>query len=144
MRLLALVDEITAHAKDLRRRAEDLEAALDAIAATLPELPRGTTPPPSGEPGLDELLAAASSGPAPRAGRRARRAQRPSGAPDAGLPAPVTESARLVAVEMAVGGHTRDEVSQRLQRAYGIADSRSILDDVFGPGTDGSTRMPWS
>lgn len=43
------------------------------------------------------------------------------------------DAARLVAIEMAVAGDTREVVGRRLRNEFGIADPRTILDDVFGP-----------
>jgi hypothetical protein len=48
-----------------------------------------------------------------------------------------------VAIEMAVAGSTRDQVAHRLRHEYGIADPGAILDDVFGRGSGGASRMPW-
>jgi vacuolar-type H+-ATPase subunit H len=42
------------------------------------------------------------------------------------------DGARLVALQMAVAGSTREEVHAELQRAFRLADPSSILDDVFG------------
>ena len=52
--------------------------------------------------------------------------------------------ARLVAIEMAVAGATRGEVALRLSRDFFGEDAAPILDDVFGAGSGGSTRMPWA
>ena len=43
------------------------------------------------------------------------------------------DAARLVAIEMAVAGDTREGVGRRLREEFGIRDPRSILDDAFGP-----------
>lgn len=43
------------------------------------------------------------------------------------------DAARLVAIEMAVAGDTREGVGRRLRDEFGIRDPRSILDDAFGP-----------
>jgi hypothetical protein len=73
----------------------------------------------------------------------------PAPAPDAPRPEPVQsapesprrgddksdarfDGARLVALQMAVAGSTREEVHSELQRAFRLADPSSILDDVFG------------
>ena len=45
------------------------------------------------------------------------------------------DAARLVAIEMAVAGDTREGVGRRLREEFGISDPRSILDDAFGPET---------
>jgi hypothetical protein len=42
------------------------------------------------------------------------------------------DGARLVALQMAVAGSTRDEVHEELQRAFRLQDPSPILDDVFG------------
>jgi hypothetical protein len=42
------------------------------------------------------------------------------------------DGARLVALQMAVAGSTREEVHAELQRAFRLADPTPILDDVFG------------
>jgi hypothetical protein len=51
--------------------------------------------------------------------------------------------ARLVALQMAVAGGNRGEVEAHLRRAFELADPQSILDDVFGVGTDASKRVVW-
>jgi hypothetical protein len=43
------------------------------------------------------------------------------------------DSARLVAIEMAVSGATREEVGRQIRAAYDLADVEALLDDVFGP-----------
>ena len=101
---------------------------------------------------------AAHAGRARQAGRPAARARprlrrRPGGSPPpvphARRPEPVPsapepprrvddksdarfDGARLVALQMAVAGSTREEVHSELQRAFRLADPSSILDDVFG------------
>ena len=42
------------------------------------------------------------------------------------------DGARLVALQMAVAGSTREEVHSELQRSFRLADPSPILDDVFG------------
>lgn len=62
---------------------------------------------------------------------RALLAEDPESLPlsDAGV---TLDSARLVAIEMAVAGHSRDEVERHLRSAYGGPDVELVLDDVFG------------
>jgi hypothetical protein len=43
------------------------------------------------------------------------------------------DSARLVAIEMAVAGRSREEVGHHIRAAYDLADVEALLDDVFGP-----------
>ncbi|HVE68875.1 MAG TPA: hypothetical protein VNB64_09875 [Solirubrobacteraceae bacterium] len=68
--------------------------------------------------GLEELLAAVerlrgelSNGTAPRA---------------------MLDEARLVALEMAVAGRSREEVERHLRSAYGGSGTADVLADVFG------------
>ena len=44
------------------------------------------------------------------------------------------DSARLVAIEMAVAGGSREEVGRHIRAAYELADVEALLDDVFGAG----------
>ncbi len=44
------------------------------------------------------------------------------------------DSARLVAIEMAVSGGSREEVGRHIRAAYDLADVEALLDDVFGAG----------
>ena len=52
-------------------------------------------------------------------------------------------SARLVALQMAVAGGNRGEVEVHLRRTFDLPDVSSILDDVFGQGTDSDKRVAW-
>ncbi len=63
-----------------------------------------------------------------------RRTSAASGGPSALATAPDLEAARLVAVEMAVAGSSRDEVERHLRDAFGIRETHGLLDDVFGAG----------
>jgi hypothetical protein len=44
------------------------------------------------------------------------------------------DDARLVALQMAVAGRTRDEVAEHLKVAFEVADPDPILDHVFAEG----------
>jgi len=54
-------------------------------------------------------------------------------------PAPVVpletslDSARLVAIEMAVAGRSREDVGRHVRAAHDLSDVEALLDDVFGP-----------
>lgn len=50
------------------------------------------------------------------------------------------EEARLMALQMAMAGRSRAEVEVGLH----VDDPQAILDDVFGKGTPGDQRIPWS
>ena len=54
------------------------------------------------------------------------------------------EEARLLALQMAMGGRTRGEVEADLRHGLRLADPDAILDDVFGKGTAADQRIPWS
>jgi hypothetical protein len=51
--------------------------------------------------------------------------------------------ARLVALQMAVAGGARGEVEVHLRRTFDLTDPSSILDDVFGRGTEPGKRVAW-
>jgi hypothetical protein len=52
-------------------------------------------------------------------------------------------AARLVALQMAVAGANRGDVEAHLQRNFSLDDPATVLDDVFGRGTDSDKRVTW-
>jgi hypothetical protein len=52
-------------------------------------------------------------------------------------------AARLVALQMAVAGANRGDVEAHLSRNFSLGDSATVLDDVFGRGTDSDKRVTW-
>jgi hypothetical protein len=52
-------------------------------------------------------------------------------------------AARLVAIEMAVGGSSRAEVAAHLLAQFGIAEPAPLLDDVFGSESQATSRLAW-
>jgi F0F1-type ATP synthase membrane subunit b/b' len=54
------------------------------------------------------------------------------------------EEARLMALQMAMAGRARSEVEEDLRHGYRIDDPGAVLDDIFGRGTPGTQRIPWS
>jgi hypothetical protein len=64
-------------------------------------------------------------------------------APPAAPPAETSNAARLVAIEMAVGGASRAEVERHLLSAFGVADAAPLLDDVFGAESQASSTLAW-
>ena len=46
---------------------------------------------------------------------------------------PALDSARLVAIEMAVAGRSREEVGAHVRHSFELVDVDALLDDVFGP-----------
>ena len=69
---------------------------------------------------LGETLGIAPPEPAPTAQR-----------PDAEQEAEEADPVRLVALDMMLAGHSRDEVRQYLQATFGEDDREAVLDDVF-------------
>jgi hypothetical protein len=56
---------------------------------------------------------------------------------------PVPSAARLVAIEMAVGGSSRAEVEEHLRERLGVTDPEPLLDDVFGAASHAGSRLAW-
>jgi uncharacterized coiled-coil protein SlyX len=73
----------------------------------------------------------------------AAEAQAEADAPPTRRDADQQLGARLVALQMAVAGGNRGEVEVHLQRTFDLPDLSSILDDVFGQGTDSEKRVAW-
>ena len=102
-------------------------------AEPLPPAPR---PEPVSRP-YREPAPAPAPPPEPRRPEPLRRAPAPVSRADNGPRADDPgdarfDGARLVALQMAVAGSTREEVHAELQRAFRLDDPSSILDDVFG------------
>lgn len=132
-RLLEVAARLAAEGEEARRRLAELDVAIEALAARVgvdpgaPPLTRATAAPVVASPAepVAEVAPPAVPEPAP-------------------APAPaVLDGARLVAIEMAVGGATRGAVGDRLRREFGVAEPTPVLDDVFGAGTADESRMPW-
>jgi hypothetical protein len=108
--LRELTGELVERAEDIARQLEALLAALKRTTAALETVSF------DGEP----------VSPSPS----------PSPPPPAAEPAAVgsrdLSAARLVAIEMAVAGRTRDQVAEHLREAFHVDDTGALLDDVFG------------
>jgi hypothetical protein len=150
----AVLDRLD-HAEEVRGRLQELTDALgetaqrvarelgDEAAGEDPpsELPGTPAPPvlvedePSEHPMADEVR------PLRPPSERGPRPLRPV-AP-AHVPRDATETrlddARLVALQMAVAGRTRDEVGAHLRAAFDVGDPDAILDHVFAEGFPPST-----
>ena len=46
---------------------------------------------------------------------------------------PDLSAERLVALQMALSGKSREEVAEYLRRSYASSDSSATLDEIFGP-----------
>jgi hypothetical protein len=144
-------------AGEARREADDLRDRISALGTTVEELARTLRggggaarrpeppweeerrPPLVAAPELEERQGRERSDALPpelRSGKAApARSHEPrtDAAPDA---------ARLAAIEMAVGGASRGEVERHLSREFGL-ESSDLLDAVFGPERDATTRLSW-
>lgn len=131
-----LADAAAALTRELRA-AEEADVALPR-----PPWPAEGPPPPAPtwarvehEPRPAERVEPVESPPAPAGGapHEAETAAR-TVAPSA---------ARLVAIEMAVGGSSRADVEHHLRDELGVAVADSLLDDVFGPASHAGSRLAW-
>jgi hypothetical protein len=59
------------------------------------------------------------------------------------LDIPAPSAARLVAIEMAVGGSSRAEVEEHLRVRLGVTAPEPLLDDVFGVASHAGSRLAW-
>ncbi|MBS1871334.1 MAG: hypothetical protein JSS99_16910 [Actinobacteria bacterium] len=152
-----LADELTDAVAALTRelQAEDVHA--DTRLPRTPWPPQAAAPAPAAPPARVAPVAPAPPAPAappePVAPREpapswSRIEAEPAPAPptngdgDAGeIPAP--SAARLVAIEMAVGGSSRAEVERHLRGELGVAEPEPLLDDVFGVASGAGSRLAW-
>lgn len=105
-------------------------------AAPAPEPPSRPAPPaPAPEPSWSRIEGAEAVAPQPSAAD----ADRADGQSSDGVPS----AARLVAIEMAVGGSSRAEVEQHLRERLGVAEPEPLLDDVFGVASHAGSRLAW-
>jgi len=123
-----LTDATAALNAELRRGEEE-------IAAAVPQAPwpRAAAAPPAQ---TSAAPSAAAAGPA----AAAHVPPAPAPAPPAAEP---SNAARLVAIEMAVGGSSRADVEHHLRTGFGVADPAPLLDDVFGSESHAGTRLAW-
>lgn len=114
----AAATHLVALSEAVERIAQEIEAANEVHRLTLPPQLQGHARLPDEEAPVEE-----AQEPEPPAEVE----------PEPAVPDAAHEAARLVAIEMAVAGDTREGVGRRLREEFGIADPRSILDDAFGP-----------
>jgi hypothetical protein len=105
----------------------------------IPEPERPPEPEPADEPEPEPVAERAPQGSGLR--RSLRRMPRRRAVPVDALSGP--DAGRLRAIQMAVAGSTRGEVEIHLHERFQIEDVGAILDDVFGEGSGGDTRMSW-
>jgi vacuolar-type H+-ATPase subunit H len=141
LRSLGEASESVARESGTRRAAPRTAAHVPRTSAghsSRPVAPPAPTPTPTARPASSIRPAAPTPEPAPPP----RREPIPRPEPVQSVPEPSRrvddhsdarfDGARLVALQMAVAGSTREEVHAELQRAFRLTDPSSILDDVFG------------
>lgn len=113
-RLLEAASEVDRRAERARRRVDELEQTLAALAAA---------------------LASHEAGGAPRRAAAGRAvAQPPAAAPDLRLRArALADGARILAIELAASGVPREAIKVQLRQRYGVGDPEEILDGVLLP-----------
>jgi DivIVA domain-containing protein len=129
-RLDALETELNGLLDGLRRSGERLALGLEELQAEAAAA-AGRTPP---APEEEEDFAAAA--PAPEATDAAPAAETAEPPPAADAPPPLAPEsdeagARLIALNMALGGTPRDETARYLAEHYALADPEALLDDVY-------------
>jgi hypothetical protein len=136
-----VAEEKSAAREAIERAERDLEERLARVTQSPPpEVPRKPEPQPEPvaeepapeapartEPAEPAAAESARPGPPPVPGTASEEAEQAA----AGGSGKV-DGARLVALQMAVGGSSRDEVDTELRRSFGLDDPSAILDDVFG------------
>ena len=129
-RAASVSNELDGLAAALRRAAVDAADSADAPLGgelngggerTLEAAPTVVSPAP---PSVADLEAELSGPPA------ATTVAADPPAPPA--PAALSDAARLVAVEMALAGSSRDDVDRHLRSTYNVGETTDLLDDVFG------------
>lgn len=122
----------------------------DPYAPSQPRAPAPSQPPPGGE--HPESTRGFPAQPHPARAPEAPGWQPPTPAQTApqsgGAPGSSgwreIDDARMVAIQMATTGTTRAGVRDHLNRALGIGDTASILDEIFGVDTGEDARVPWT
>lgn len=146
--LSAVADSLVEQALGLRRSMDAVAAALrEATGLALDTEPDGLEPPPAVAP----RAAAATPAPLdpdspvdsprwparrfpPRASADVDPAEPPFEPAGSDDPGPTTRvgADRLVAMQMAVAGSSREQIDDHLREAFQVSDPSPILDDLFG------------
>ena len=123
-RLLDAASEVDRRAERARQRVDELEQTLTELAAALA----------SHEATVTEQRVPAAPAPVATAPPRTHAAQPPYAAPAVRLRArAVADGARMLAIELAVAGATREAIAAQLQQRFGVSDPEEILDGVLMP-----------
>jgi hypothetical protein len=122
-------------ARDVRRQLETLAAALGDTAQRLAnELGEGTQEHPMADEVRPLRPPGEDSPPPPPPLLRPVPSDPPPAAAPASRNETLLDDARLVALQMAVAGRTREEVATHLRNAFDVKDPDPILDHVFAEG----------
>jgi hypothetical protein len=143
-----LADAATALTRELHRADEQLAAAVPG--PPWPAQPAAPTPAPAAAP-AESAPPAPAAEPAPEPSWARQDPAAPPTSPPSPLAtstpaepgAEVPSAARLVAIEMAVGGSSRAEVERELREGHRIDDPQELLDDVFGPASHAGSTLAW-
>jgi outer membrane biosynthesis protein TonB len=123
-----LEEQVHALVAELEELAELARAEATAPAATRPSRP-DPEPEPVAEPGP---IVAHDPEPVPAPDPVAESAPGSDAVPQpASAPKTIPEGARLVALNMALGGTPRDETARYLRDNYDLEDPDPLLDDVY-------------
>jgi hypothetical protein len=130
--------EAEEEAAQIRRQAEEEATGIRAqargdVQALLDSLRTGVTSLSADLEQLHERLQPGSAAPAGEPERAAPPAEAPSSPADAAAPAGDAdiENARLVALNMALDGASRDEVDRYLSENFALSDRSALLDEVY-------------
>jgi DivIVA domain-containing protein len=147
-RLEAMESELGALIEALRTGGNRLSADLQLLEGSMGEVREAVAPRPRFEPEPSDTTAAAVSSPASVGGRpSAEVEEQPSAvardrSPEAGYEEPddepgeagdedEIEGARLIALNMALNGSSRDETDRYLAENFHLSDRERLLDEVF-------------
>jgi hypothetical protein len=125
-------------------RIEGDEAAVPPAVAPEPDVASADRAGGAGET-IPATPLAGSSSPAtgPARSHAGPEPEEPAPAQNGAPEIPVPSAARLVAIEMAVGGSSRAEVEQHLREKLGVTEPEPLLDDVFGVASTAGSRLAW-
>jgi hypothetical protein len=134
-RIQTATDRLAARAEEIERALDDLGERVRGTIASLREDLRelrgseSERAAPAPEPGPAPEPAEATPAPEPGPAPEATPAPEPAG--DAGGPAEGNEGARVIALNMALNGSTREETGRYLAENFELDDPEALLDDVF-------------
>ena len=155
-RMAAVADALVERADELRRQVDEMIGTLRRPEPAPEEWDEQASPRHPERPSRPRFTGAAPRSRSERRAPEPPRYEPPAAEPPAAEPpryeppaappepepshapvAPAAESAelgpeRLVAIQMAMAGRSREEAGERLVRGFGLQDPTPILDEVFG------------